>query len=107
MAAAMRFVFQPGGPLRQRWGQGGDDNVPALPLTRALRDPRILAFLVVWLGVNLLFGLGGSSLIGENQSVAWEAHVGGFFAGLLLFDLFDRRRPIAPPLSPGDDRAAT
>lgn len=103
MAAAMRFVFQPGGPLRQRWGQSGDDNVPAIPLVRALTDPRILVFLIVWLGVNLLFGLGAAPLLGENQSVAWQAHLGGFFAGLLLFDLFDPKRPAAPL---PDDRTA-
>jgi membrane associated rhomboid family serine protease len=34
-----------------------------------------------------------SFLSGENQSVAWEAHVGGFLAGLLLFSLFD---PVDP-----------
>jgi membrane associated rhomboid family serine protease len=25
----------------------------------------------------------------EGQSVAWQAHIGGFLAGLLLFSLFD------------------
>ena len=24
-----------------------------------------------------------------DQSVAWQAHIGGFLAGLLLFSLFD------------------
>ena len=33
-----------------------------------------------------LFGIGSVPfLAGEGQSVAWEAHVGGFLAGLLLF----------------------
>ena len=72
------------------------DRVPAAPLLVALRNPRVLTFVGVWFGLNLLFGLGSVSfLIGENQSVAWEAHVGGFLAGLLLFSLFDpvhRRR---------------
>ena len=31
--------------------------VPAAPLTSSLQDPRVLAFLLVWFGVNLLFGL--------------------------------------------------
>ena len=30
--------------------------MPAVPLSRLLRDPRVLAFLLVWLGLNLLFG---------------------------------------------------
>ncbi len=103
MAAAMRFVFQPGGPLRRRPGEPADHNVPAVPLRSALRDPRILVFLAVWLGINLLFGLGAGSLLGENQSVAWQAHVGGFAAGLFLFDFFD---PVRPQGDDPDRRAA-
>lgn len=88
MSGAMRFAFQRGGPLRL----GGSDEsyrVPALPLSQALRDPRILAFLAVWFGLNLLFGLGSVSIAGQEQPVAWQAHVGGFVAGLLLFGWFD------------------
>ena len=34
----------------------------------------------------------------SDMPVAWVAHLGGFFAGLLLFPLFDR--PFrAPPMS--------
>jgi membrane associated rhomboid family serine protease len=25
----------------------------------------------------------------DGTSVAWQAHIGGFFAGLILFSLFD------------------
>jgi membrane associated rhomboid family serine protease len=96
MAAAARFVFEPGGPLdRWRADRADADRVPAAPLIVALRNPRVVAFLAVWFGLNLLFGLGSWNFIAENQSVAWEAHVGGFLAGLLLFSLFDPvgRRP--------------
>ncbi len=99
MAGAMRFVFQPGGPLRRRIGETANYHAPAIGLIAALRDPRILLFLVVWLGVNLLFGLGAAPLIGESQSVAWQAHVGGFAAGLLMFDLFD---PVVAPHTDDD-----
>jgi membrane associated rhomboid family serine protease len=88
MAAAMRFAFQRGGPLRF----GGSEEsykVPALPLGEALRDPRILGFIAVWFGINLLFGMGSISITGESETVAWQAHVGGFVGGLLLFGLFD------------------
>jgi membrane associated rhomboid family serine protease len=54
-----------------------------------LRDPRILAFLAVWFGINLLFGIGAVQMPGTEGSVAWEAHIGGFLAGLLGFTLFD------------------
>lgn len=90
MAAAMRFAFQRGGPLS--FFRGGDEEayrVPALPLTGIIRDPRVIAFVVVWFGINILFGTGTVPIPGEDQTVAWEAHIGGFVAGLLLFSLFD------------------
>ncbi len=95
MAAAMRFVFQQGGPLGVfREADTDAYRVPAAPLMRTLRDPRFLIFLFVWLGLNTLFGLGTVSF-GEaaGQEIAWQAHIGGFFAGLLLFTAFD---PVAP-----------
>jgi membrane associated rhomboid family serine protease len=35
----------------------------------------------------------GGALPGVGQAVAWEAHIGGFLAGLLMFSLFD---PVPP-----------
>ena len=107
MAAAMRFVFQRGGPLGI-FGRGEDSayRVPAAPLGRMLRDPRLLIFLLVWFGTNLLFGLGSFALPGIEGRVAWEAHVGGFVAGLLGFALFDpvRNSPsIGHDVAPDDD----
>jgi membrane associated rhomboid family serine protease len=90
MAAATRFAFQRGGPLSLfRAGDEESYRVPAAPLLVALRDPRIIVFLAAWFGMNILFGLGSIAIIGEEQQVAWQAHIGGFLAGLLLFSLFD------------------
>lgn len=96
MGAAARFAFEPGGSLDMWRGERSDaDRVPAAPLLVALRNPRVLTFVGVWFGLNLLFGLGSVSFVsGENQNVAWEAHVGGFLAGLLLFSLFDPVQPV-------------
>ena len=98
MAAAMRFIFQPHGPIelwREGIGDGAAYRVPAVPLLATLRDMRFLLFLGVWIGLNALFGLGTISLAGQDgQEIAWQAHIGGFFAGLLLFTAFD---PVAPP----------
>jgi membrane associated rhomboid family serine protease len=91
MAAAMRFAFQPGGGMQWR----GDLHLPAVPLLTALRDVRVLVFLAVWFGLNLLFGLGSVPILGNDQPVAWQAHVGGFLAGLLLFGFFDPVRRAA------------
>jgi membrane associated rhomboid family serine protease len=94
MGAATRFAFQPGGSLDFWRARGIDpDHIPAASLTEALRNPRVLAFVGVWFAINLLFGIGSLSMAGFGQNIAWEAHVGGFAAGLLLFSLFD---PVAP-----------
>ena len=90
MAAAIRFAFVRGSFLS--FSRGDADTaarVPALSLTRALRDGRVLAFLAIWFGLNIIFGIGSISIGAEGASVAWQAHIGGFFAGLLLFSLFD------------------
>jgi membrane associated rhomboid family serine protease len=97
MAAAMRFIFQRHGPL-ESWRDGAGDGeayrVPAVPLLATFRDLRFLLFLAVWMGLNALFGLGAVSFGGEaGQQIAWQAHIGGFVAGLLLFAAFD---PVAP-----------
>ncbi|MCC7346813.1 MAG: rhomboid family intramembrane serine protease [Variibacter sp.] len=102
MAGAVRFVFHAGGPLSlMRRGGAADYAIPAAPLGRALRDPRVLVFLGAWFALNLIFGATSFSLGEEGQSVAWQAHIGGFVAGLLLFPIFDPvgRRPRAR----GDD----
>jgi membrane associated rhomboid family serine protease len=91
MAGAIRFAFQHGGPLTVFRNDDREAyRVPAAPLTTALRDPRILVFLIAWFGLNLLFGIGSLTLPGvEGQTIAWQAHIGGFLAGLVLFSIFD------------------
>jgi membrane associated rhomboid family serine protease len=90
VAGAIRFAFQCGGPLAVfRSDEPAAYLVPAAPLLIALRDPRIVVFLLAWFGLNLLLGIGSVGLPGSEQSIAWQAHIGGFVAGLLLFPLFD------------------
>jgi membrane associated rhomboid family serine protease len=90
MAAAIRFAFVKGSFLSFRRGDADEAaKVPALSLWRALQNPRVLAFLAVWFGVNIIFGLGSISVGADGASVAWQAHIGGFIAGLMLFSLFD------------------
>lgn len=108
MAAAMRFVFQRGGPI-SLWRADNDNAycVPAIPLSGMLSDLRVLAFLGAWFGTNLLFGLGTVSMLGSDEQVAWQAHIGGFLTGLLLFSLFDpvpRRAPDARRADEPHDR---
>ena len=102
MAAAMRFAFQRGGPLGAL--RSDDDaafRVPAIPLTQVLSDARVLAFLAVWFGINILFGLGSHSITGGDEIVAWQAHIGGFLAGLVLFSWFDPKQDVPPYIADG------
>ena len=90
MAAALRFAFVQGSFLS--FSRGDADaaaKVPALSLWRALRNGRVIAFVAVWFGINIIFGLGSIAIGTDGASVAWQAHIGGFVAGLLLFSLFD------------------
>ena len=86
--AMMRFLFA---HLRRSDRTSDASNpVAATSLQALLRDPQSLIAIVVWLGSNALFGLLGDPL-GGGMPIAWEAHVGGFLAGLLGFGLVDRR----------------
>jgi membrane associated rhomboid family serine protease len=90
MAAAIRFAFVQGSFLS--FNRGDVDaaaKVPALSLRRALRNTRVLGFLFVWFAVNIIFGVGSIAIGTDGASVAWQAHIGGFVAGLVLFSLFD------------------
>jgi membrane associated rhomboid family serine protease len=103
MAAAMRFVFQAGGPLgRLRLAEEETYRVAAKPLGAMLRDPRVIFFLLAWFGLNGLLALPELAMPGIEANVAWQAHIGGFVAGLLGFAAFDP----APPLPTASDGPA-
>ncbi len=89
MGAATRFAFQ----RQVMFGFGRPDDEtrwrrPALPLLLAFRDIRVVAFVAVWFAANYLFGA-ASLMPGVEAAIAWQAHIGGFLVGLLLFPLFD------------------
>ena len=79
MAAAIRFAFVRGSFLSFNRGDAeAAARVPALSLLRALRNRRVLAFLAIWFGVNIIFGVGSIAIGTDGASVAWQAHIGGF-----------------------------
>lgn len=106
MGAATRFMFQPGAPL----GAFGSisrpevETIPAASLREVFVERRSLIFLLIWLGTNFIFGAGAQTLGFSDMPVAWIAHLGGFFSGLVLFPLFDR--PLKQPPLGGDFAAA-
>jgi len=84
MAAGLRML-----PGQTPWAVPG-----ATPLAPIFSRP-ILVFTAVWAAINLLAGLTGLGMGGESGLVAWQAHLGGFVAGLLLAGVFDQLRPRA------------
>lgn len=89
MAASARFAFSAGGRLGGGRVRSDADFRPALSIGEMIRDRRIVAFLGVWFVFNLVFGLLFTPPGVTTSSIAWEAHLGGFIAGLLLFPWFD------------------
>ncbi|WP_338074362.1 rhomboid family intramembrane serine protease [Hyphomicrobium sulfonivorans] len=87
MGATMRFMFTAvdrGGFTALRENPRA---APLMSLPAALQDKRVLTVTAVFLFANVLavFGFGS---VGES-GIAWEAHIGGYFAGLLAFGFFD------------------
>ena len=54
---------------------------------------QFLLFSLIWIGMNILVGVTGLGLMGESGLIAWQAHLGGFIAGMLLSGPFDRLAP--------------
>lgn len=91
MAAVGRFAFSTGGPLSRVARQQGEQAFlhPAEPLSQLINNSSALIFIGAWFVMNLAFGLSDGGLAGEGSRIAWEAHMGGFLAGLALFAVFD------------------
>jgi membrane associated rhomboid family serine protease len=100
MGAATRFMFQPGAPLgfSRSISRFEIESIPAASLRGVFVNRRPLIFLGVWLMTNFIFGAGAQTFGLSDMPVAWVAHLGGFFAGLVLFPLFDRPRR-SPPMT--------
>jgi membrane associated rhomboid family serine protease len=95
MGAAFRFVFRSMGQGMGRGPRGMADvsRTPLMSLAGTLQDRRILMVIVGWTVLNVLLAQGAAGFT-EAAGIAWEAHLGGFYAGLLLYGFFDR--PPAP-----------
>jgi membrane associated rhomboid family serine protease len=57
-----------------------------------LFEKPVVAWTAAVVGLNLAMGVFGADLSGDGADIAWEAHIGGYFFGLLTFPLFARRR---------------
>jgi membrane associated rhomboid family serine protease len=99
MGASFRFVFR-GFEERGAWAFAkGAAHIPLVSLADTLRDRRVVTAVVAWTALNVVLALGPLGGLTESAGIAWEAHLGGFYAGLLMFGLFDR----APPAGDGEN----
>lgn len=88
MGAACRFAFPAGGSA---YDPQRGHLYPRQPIGSVFRNRTVAVYILVWLFGNVVVGL-GLPIFGEvDGAVAWEAHVGGFAFGFLLFGLFDRQ----------------
>jgi len=89
MGGAMRFFFANLGPGGRIEADAQLHEAPLMSLATTVRDRRILLAMVGWTILNIVLAWGATSLT-DGAGIAWEAHVGGFYVGLLSYGLFDR-----------------
>ena len=90
--AAVRFMFQP-----VLFGKAPGSDEPIV-LGRQLatfgelwRNTRARSFTLIWIILNAAVPLIPVFVPGMDAAIAWQAHLGGFIAGMLLVPLFERR----------------
>ena len=82
MGGGMRILY---GILR---GEGGARGVALAPIF----SKPILIFSAVWVVGNAVSGILGLGVSSEVAVIAWVAHLGGYFTGLILIGPMDRLR---------------
>jgi membrane associated rhomboid family serine protease len=99
MAAAIPIMYARGG----MWSMTSADQMAHItPLTpiQIITQRTPLFFTIMWLGLQMVTAtsqyMTGTAFL-EERVVAWEAHLGGFIAGFILFYVLDRK-PVPPPV---------
>ena len=89
--AAVRFIFQP--PVVGIHPESGERVILGRKLAsmgEVWRDARTRNFVLIWVVLNAAAPL-LPLLTGNAVAIAWQAHLGGFLAGLFLVGAFERR----------------
>ena len=94
LAAAIPIMYG-GNSARPDEPQGILTRFRPLSPMQLLNNKRALVFTFIWLGLTMITAtsqyLTGTAFL-EERVIAWEAHLGGFIAGLISFYLLDRKR---------------
>jgi membrane associated rhomboid family serine protease len=91
MAASLWFLFPLHDSLHNTPLRFGADmhRAPRQSLQQILANKSALIFILIWIVTNYAFGAGSHFFGLTDQSIAWQAHMGGFLAGFVLFPLVD------------------
>lgn len=97
MAGVLRLL--PGRESARGGERAGPATSRVASLADVFRDRQFRLVVAVWLAINVGLGFTGDLLTPGMAGIAWEAHVGGFLAGLLLLGAF------MPATDPTDEGA--
>ncbi len=93
ISAGVSGVLAASMPLMHGQFQNESHHIRPLKPIALLKNPRALSFTAMFLGLSILTAssqyLTGTAFL-EERVIAWEAHIAGFIAGLLLFYSLDR-----------------
>jgi membrane associated rhomboid family serine protease len=93
MGAVLRIMFS-GAGMVQLPDASSDAPADRLASVREmLRNKQFVTMVLVWMAFNVGLGLTGSLLTPGMGGIAWEAHIGGFAAGIALIGVFSTDRP--------------
>ncbi len=93
MGGAFRFLFSAFDDAGPSAFQGDPTRIRRMSLGELARDRRAQLAIGFWIALNFVTAL-LAPLLTSAGGIAWEAHLGGFFAGLLLYGFFEPPRSI-------------
>jgi len=96
MGGAFRFLFSAFDDEGPDAFRGDQRLIRRMSLGELFRDRRAQLAIGFWIAINFATAL-AAPLFTSAGGIAWEAHLGGFAFGLLLFEFFDRPAPSPDP----------
>ena len=100
MGGILRFLFSAVDTGNFAALRNSPRSVPLMTLQETLTDKRVIIISAIYIVLNLITAYGFGLYAEQGQQVAWEGHVGGFFAGLLTFGFFDNTANTASQKEP-------